>query len=563
MPLIAESSPFPLFDLARSLSQDGELCLAALQKLKKASKAYATPKGRVTPELQSEFFKIEKAFGHKFDPLTRGLFQEMIAETGGRLLSPIEPPIDSTPFWLQTPSDLEGFRSTASLPETADYVVIGAGLTGASTASNLILEAAQGKTVVLIESGMRPAWGASGRNGGNIEAMKESFLHHYRGFVEAQKDFLREKFRDLDERDLQKNAERQAKVLLEFSRDNVRIVKKLITENQLKVDASFDGWLRIPTSPEEAHGLHEEVEFAHSLGMGFEIWSSDKILEKTGIKTQFSGRFIQESGNFHPGKFVDALVKDAVAGGVLFYTQSPVSKITPLADGTYEIAIAGETICSKKIVVAANVSIPEILEGTEFIEPRVSHLLNFEHQPNVLKARYTVTTDNGDLYWNYPISKQYQDEDGLFGMLHIGGGLDTPVSREEIDQPPFVRDIFDQVRKRTVQFTPVQSDQPPIRAWSGLMGFTQDRMPVISFYVDPNGATHKGIIVAFACNGYGGSQCAIAGERAAEIARSGEIPTSMPDDVFSMKRFLTPIPLFENTQNSGASETHGPSGVLQ
>ncbi len=81
-----------------------------------------------------------------------------------------------------------------------------------------------------------------------------------------------------------------------------------------------------------------------------------------------------------------------------------------------------------------------------------------------------------------------------------------------------------------------------------MMAFTEDRMPVISFYTDPKGVEHKGLVLAIACNGYGGSQCAHAGLAAAHLARTGTAPKNFPDDVFSMKRFLTKEPLFAKSE---------------
>jgi hypothetical protein len=51
---------------------------------------------------------------------------------------------------------------------------------------------------------------------------------------------------------------------------------------------------------------------------------------------------------------------------------------------------------------------------------------------------------------------------------------------------------------------------------------------------------------------HGGSQCAYAGKAAAEMARTGKVPKELPDDLFSMKRFLTDKPLFP-TEGKGKS----------
>ena len=48
-------------------------------------------------------------------------------------------PACDEPLWLSQGHPLAGYRSTAALPDVADVVVVGAGLTGASAASASLL----------------------------------------------------------------------------------------------------------------------------------------------------------------------------------------------------------------------------------------------------------------------------------------------------------------------------------------------------------------------------------------------------------------------------------------
>jgi hypothetical protein len=49
---------------------------------------------------------------------------------------PVDNPTD--PFWLTELHELHNHRSTESLPESSDVVIIGAGYAGVSTAYNLV-----------------------------------------------------------------------------------------------------------------------------------------------------------------------------------------------------------------------------------------------------------------------------------------------------------------------------------------------------------------------------------------------------------------------------------------
>lgn len=71
-------------------------------------------------------------------------------------------PESTRSFWHSEPSPLLlGHRSTRNLPETADVVVIGSGITGASIAHHL-LENNPSLSVVMLEA-REACWGATGR----------------------------------------------------------------------------------------------------------------------------------------------------------------------------------------------------------------------------------------------------------------------------------------------------------------------------------------------------------------------------------------------------------------
>jgi hypothetical protein len=94
-------------------------------------------------------------------------FQALLARVGVATHRPIGLPRDDEPYWFRAGQPLAGFRSHAALPETADIVIIGAGLTGASAAYHLADAARAGRRVVVLDQG-DPAGEASGRNGGNF-----------------------------------------------------------------------------------------------------------------------------------------------------------------------------------------------------------------------------------------------------------------------------------------------------------------------------------------------------------------------------------------------------------
>jgi glycine/D-amino acid oxidase-like deaminating enzyme len=96
----------------------------------------------------------------------------------------------TTSFWLQNPPfpDLIDKRSK-TLPKTADVVIIGSGITGASIARTILSECATmgiNRRVVMLEA-RQTCSGATGRNGGHIKCTPhESFCEYKKRFGEER-----------------------------------------------------------------------------------------------------------------------------------------------------------------------------------------------------------------------------------------------------------------------------------------------------------------------------------------------------------------------------------------
>lgn len=69
----------------------------------------------------------------------------------------------TVPYWQDPPSSIAHHRTTPDLPSTADYVIIGSGISGACIALNL-LERKPDAKVVMLEA-RTACSGATGRNG--------------------------------------------------------------------------------------------------------------------------------------------------------------------------------------------------------------------------------------------------------------------------------------------------------------------------------------------------------------------------------------------------------------
>jgi hypothetical protein len=78
---------------------------------------------------------------------------------------PFPAPQSTTPFWRTQLDPIDEHRTTVSLPEACDVLIIGAGLSGASTAYHLVKDVKSDPASVVVLDARQVCSGATGRNG--------------------------------------------------------------------------------------------------------------------------------------------------------------------------------------------------------------------------------------------------------------------------------------------------------------------------------------------------------------------------------------------------------------
>jgi glycine/D-amino acid oxidase-like deaminating enzyme len=532
--------PDPFKELERRALENSIIHRSDVESLVPAVRANCDVHGRAAPGLRRSFLSLERVADKAFTEGARALFQQLVAETGAQMYGRILLPEDSTPYWQLGRHPLADYQSGPRLPATADVVVIGAGLTGASTAWHLSNAArSKGLRVVVLEHG-DPATQASGRNGGNFELIPENFLGEYQGLPAERRKWLQHRYPWLAPHTIASAADRQARLIIEFgSRNSARFLDVVRKEN-IDCDLSASGWLRIADTPEEQRGIFDEVEFARRAGVHFELLSPQQIRQETRIPAKYAGRKAVPNGNYHPFKFVCGILERALRRGVHLFARTSVIGVASTRSGLVRLETSRGVLKARRVVFATNAFTASLLPEMRAIRYYQSQVLNLEHVLDAIGGM-TITEKKGDLYYNFPRARRYRDAAGASrGMLLAGGGLDRP-GRDpfRLRRSAGVLDlVLDQARERF----PETRGQPPSRVWTGPMAFTPDRVPVIGF-LRRQGFAADSLIVAAGFNGYGGTYCVEAGRLSAVMARTGETPSEIPEDMFSPHRFLTRRPL--------------------
>lgn len=485
--------------------------------------------GRITPQLQLQLNEVERELITSFDGELLNNFDAIWAEIGAKLAyRPTQISKNSISFWHQNieKDPLTHFRSAPTLPAYADFVIIGAGLTGASAAYHLLPALKSGKSVVILDAGA-PASQASGKNGGNFQLLPEIYRGNYEGLVQERYKSLNSRYPEIHVKHLWKTAENQARVLFRFSQDNLQIFNDMVTQEKIDCDFSAGGWLRIPGSFDEERAILSELPWLRLLGAPAEAWTPDEIGSRFGITSAYSARFIGGSGNYHPQKFVYGVLKNVIAAGAQLYTNVKVEKLNApqgSEGGPVTLEYPGGVLSAGKVIVATNAFTPELFPELKEITTVPSQQNSFEHVKNQLGGA-TVTALNGDIYCNFP------GQNSKNGRGTLIFGLDFDLSVENPWNISVSEELYRKSKKRSDELFPETRGQPPSATWVGPMAFTPDGTPVIGF-MNPQ------VVLAVAFQGYGGSFCMKAGSVAAHMAMTGNQSSDAPECIFGPRRLI-------------------------
>lgn len=490
--------------------------------------------GRADADLSTLLKSIEQR--RKFSRAGTMILHDAFARLGITTTSPIGLPLDDRPFWLRAQQPFANFQSKPELPQSVDVLVIGAGLTGASTAYHLA-EAAKSKGlhVAIIDRG-DPAEEASGRNGGNFELIPENSVGVYEGLAKERVAFLRRRYPQIPIQVLRAEGERQASTVLGLALRNRNRLQDIVRAEEIDCDFSPRGWLYIAHTENEEQAICDEVTLAALHGQRVEVWSRGRIFNEFGIETKYLGRFIPGDGTYHPFKYVCGMIRAATKAGVELYTRTRVLEINSLGPERHRVLTERGPIFARVVVVATNAFTPQILPELSAIRAHHSQIMVTEHAPDLARGRI-ITSEEGPVFFNQPREGSSKG----YAPLLMGGGADRPIKN------PSSRRRSTEIHHRLIRlrdkFYPSLRGRPPSTEWVGPMGFTPDQLPAIGFL-------RPGVIVAAAFNGYGGSYTTAAGQAAASMALTNKVPDWAPEDVFSPRRLLREEPLFLTAHDS-------------
>lgn len=333
-----------------------------------------------------------------------------------------------------------------SLEETisADVCVIGGGLAGIACAFGLM---ERGRTVAVLESS-RIGWGASGRNGGFV-------LGHYALEPNALAD----------------------KVGLDHARALHGLLKEALPLIRCRIDRlaitchPVDGEL-VPSWYDRPGVLEREAQFLQSrFGESVEYWPRETVRGVLDTPCYNDALFFPDNFHFHPLNYLRGLAAEIVRRGGFVFEGSQALRVVETGDGVRVETARGVVKAAKAVyctsayggglnraLARATLPVRTYVMKTQPLDPDIL--------AKAIRVPYAVRDDR----WADSYYRILPDHSILWGG-RVGLGKEPP---------GLGRLMIGDLLRIYPQLEGVRADC----AWSGLMGYTAHKMPLIGKFSD-------------------------------------------------------------------------------
>lgn len=401
-------------------------------------------------------------------------------------------------LWAATA--IEASPTPALMESTSvDVLVIGAGFTGLSTALHL---AERGTSVCVVDS-HEPGWGASGRNGGQVNPT----LKH-------------------DPDDLVRLlGEQRAEPLIDAISRSADLVFDLISQHRIDCQPVRSGWLQLAYAQKAVAGMHARARQWERRGVTVEVLDRDAVARRVGTEAFVGGWLDGRAGAIQPLSYTRGLVMAAQRAGATIHGGTAVVALTPQGsqgNGKWIARIStGATVTAERVVIATNGYTGPLWPGLQSTLLTANSFI-VATQPLKSSAADAILARGETASTSQRLLLYFRKDSE--GRLLMGG-------RGFFSDPRGPQDFAHLERSLELLFPQLGPLDYAYR-WGGRIAVTRDFMPHIH---EPA----PGVTVAVGCNGRGIALCTSFGKHLALrlTNRSDEFPYPISP--------ITPIPMHQ------------------
>lgn len=347
-----------------------------------------------------------------------------------------------------------------------DYVIIGSGILGLSTACS-IKEKNPDAEILIVERGILPS-GASTKNAGffTFGSLTEILADINRLGEDAGIGLVRKRI------------------------EGISLLKSRLGEKNIGYQNN-GGYELIN---EKYFPLLDKVGYVNNLlkdifeGNAFEI--KNELIDKFGFSNNFVKALLYSpyESQIDIGKMINALLKYARSLGINILNGCEVKKIENKGDhaelvAQYNTPDGNLVIKTKNVIAAVNAFVKDLFPDLK-VSPGRGHVLITTPIPG-LKLKGVFHFDEGYYYF-----RNYEDR------VLLGGGRNLDFKVEETTSFGFNPVILNALKEFLSNLILPGQKFEIEQCWIGIMAFTDDKLPLIKRYDDR-------IIAAISCNGMG------------------------------------------------------------
>jgi glycine/D-amino acid oxidase-like deaminating enzyme len=254
---------------------------------------------------------------------------------------------DPRVFWLDSPDAPEPLPPLEG-EHRCELAVVGGGFTGLWAA---LLAAERGEDVALLE-GDRCGWGASGRNGGFLEA---SLTHGLENGLSRWPD-------EIDR-------------LLELGRENFAAIRETVDRRGIHAGWNGSGIIEVATRRHEVAWLEEAAETARAHGEDVVLLGREATRAEVDSPTYLAGLWQRgSSATVDPARLAWGLRRAALGDGARIFERTAVRRLSRDGEGVLLEAELGR-LRADRVVLATNAYPPLVRSIRRYVIPVYDYVL--------------------------------------------------------------------------------------------------------------------------------------------------------------------------------------------
>ncbi len=367
-----------------------------------------------------------------------------------------------------------------------EIAIVGAGFTGLSAALHL---AEAGHTVRVLEA-VQPGWGASGRNGGQVNPG----------------------WKLLPEEVETRHGSEQGRRINAMADAACDLVFDLIDRHAIDCDALRPGYVQGAQSRRGINFLERWVRQWSARGAPVELLSRRRTVDLLGTEVYLRALLDRRGGNIQPLSYARGLARAAMGAGALVHGDSPALSVRPHTGG-WKLASPNGSLMAEQVLICTNgytgslwprlatvvVPVPSFVAATEPLDE--------ERLAAILPGRHAVSeTRRVQVYYR-------MDTEGRF-VIGARGHLFNAAQTGDVSH----------VHAEACRLFPALSDVKWQFHWGGYTAMTLSHTPKLMKLA-------PGVLAGMGYNGRGVAMATMMGKQMA-LAVRGE-PSDMPVEPMS------------------------------